>query len=122
MKTAMRTQVAIIGGGPAGLVQSHILARNAIDSAVLERQSRQHVLPRIRAGVLETGTADLPRAVGLGERMDGEGHPHAGTAIAWEGARPILHRHQKIHRQFDDGAWPDCNILTGLISYSASAE
>jgi p-hydroxybenzoate 3-monooxygenase len=85
VETAMRTQVAIIGGGPAGLLLSHILDRNGIDSVVLERQSRQHVLRRIRAGVLEAGTVDLLRAVGLGERMDREGQPHAGTAIAWEG-------------------------------------
>src|ERR1700732_2597976 len=85
MQTARRTQVAIIGGGPAGLLLSHILDRNSIDSIVLERQSRQHVLRRIRAGVLEAGTVDLLRAVGLGERMDREGRPHNGTAIAWEG-------------------------------------
>jgi p-hydroxybenzoate 3-monooxygenase len=85
MQLAMRTQVAIIGGGPSGLLLSHILDRNGIDSIVLERQSRQHVLLRIRAGVLEAGTVDLLRAVGLGERMDREGHPHDGSAIAWEG-------------------------------------
>jgi p-hydroxybenzoate 3-monooxygenase len=79
METTMRTQVAIIGGGPAGLLLSHILGRNGIDSIVLERQSRQHVLRRIRAGVLEAGTVDLLRAAGLGERMDREGQPHAGT-------------------------------------------
>ena len=85
MKPGMRTQVAIIGGGPAGLLLSHILDQNGIDSVVLERQSRQHVLHRIRAGVLEAGTVDLLRAAGLGERMDREGHPHDGSAIAWEG-------------------------------------
>src|SRR5438874_948121 len=82
---AVRTQVAIIGGGPAGLLLSHILHRNSIDSIVLERQSRAHVLERIRAGVLEAGTVALLRTVGLGERMDREGHPHDGSAIAWEG-------------------------------------
>jgi len=81
----MRTQVAIIGGGPAGLLLSHILDRNGIDSVVLERQTRQHVLHRIRAGALEAGTVDLLRAVGLGERMDREGQPHDGSAIVWEG-------------------------------------
>ncbi len=85
METATRTQVAIIGGGPAGLLLSHILHRNSIDSIVLERQSRAHVLARIRAGVLEAGTVALLREVGLGTRMDREGHPHDGTAIAWEG-------------------------------------
>jgi p-hydroxybenzoate 3-monooxygenase len=80
-----RTQVAIIGGGPAGLLLSHILHRHGIDSVVLERQSRAHVLNRIRAGVLEAGSVALLREVGLGERMDREGHPHNGSAIAWEG-------------------------------------
>src|SRR5262249_13928936 len=81
----MRTQVAMIGGGPAGLLLSHILDRNGVDSIVLERQSRTYVLERIRAGVLEDGTVRLLREVGLGARMDREGHPHDGSAIAWEG-------------------------------------
>ncbi len=85
MAAAARTQVAIIGGGPAGLLLSHILHRNGIDSIVLERQSRGYVLDRIRAGVLEAGTVALLREVGLGARMDREGHPHDGSAIAWEG-------------------------------------
>jgi p-hydroxybenzoate 3-monooxygenase len=80
----MRTQVAIIGAGPAGLLLSHILDRNGIDSIVLERQTRAHVLERIRAGVLEAGTIALLREVGLGERMDHEGRLHDGSAIAWE--------------------------------------
>jgi p-hydroxybenzoate 3-monooxygenase len=85
MATAARTQVAIIGGGPAGLLLSHILHRNGIESIVLERQTRGHVLERIRAGVLEAGTVALLREVGLSARMDREGHPHDGSAIAWEG-------------------------------------
>src|SRR5580700_4934086 len=80
----MRTQVAIIGGGPAGLLLSHILDRNGVDSIVLERQTRAHVLERIRAGVLEAGTVALLREVGLGARMDREGQPHDGSSIAWE--------------------------------------
>jgi p-hydroxybenzoate 3-monooxygenase len=86
----MRTQVAIIGAGPAGLLLSHILHRNGIDSIVLERQTRAHVLERIRAGVLEAGTIALLREVGLGERMDREGHPHDGAWIAWEGRPRFL--------------------------------
>ncbi len=85
MTTATRTQVAIIGGGPAGLLLSHILHRNGIDSIVLERQSRAYVMQRIRAGVLENGSVELLRDVGLGARMDRDGHPHHGSAIAWEG-------------------------------------
>src|SRR6204780_4913966 len=80
----MRTQVVIVGAGPAGLLLSHILDRNGIDSIVLERQTRAHVLERIRAGVLEAGTIALLREVGLGERMDREGHLHDGSWIAWE--------------------------------------
>ena len=71
------------------MLLSHILHRNGIDSIVLERQSRTHVLARIRAGVLEAGTVTLLHEVGLGARMEREGHPHDGSAIAWEG-RPRL--------------------------------
>ena len=85
MTAATRTQVAIIGGGPAGLLLSHILHRNGIDSIVLERQSRAYVLQRIRAGVLENGSVELLREVGLGGRMDRDGHLHHGSGIAWEG-------------------------------------
>jgi p-hydroxybenzoate 3-monooxygenase len=81
----MRTQVAIVGGGPAGLLLAHILDRAGIESVVLERQPRAHVLRRIRAGVLEAGTVALLRELGLGERMDREGHHHDGAAIAWSG-------------------------------------
>ena len=81
----MRTQVCIIGGGPAGMLLSHILDRNGIDNIVLERQTRAYVLHRIRAGVLESGSVNLLRDVGLGARMDRDGHPHNGSAIAWEG-------------------------------------
>jgi p-hydroxybenzoate 3-monooxygenase len=88
--TTTRTQVAIIGGGPAGLLLSHLLHRNGIDSIVLERSSRVHVLERIRAGVLEAGTVALLREVGLGERMDREGLPHDGSWIAWEGKPRLL--------------------------------
>ncbi len=83
----MRTQVAIIGGGPAGLLLSHILDRNGIDSVVLERQTRHYVLQRIRAGALEQGSVDLLREVGLAERMDRDGHAHDGAAIMWEGRK-----------------------------------
>ena len=81
----MRIQVVIIGGGPAGMLLSHILDRSGIDSIVLERQSRAYVLQRIRAGVLENGSVTLLRDVGLGARMDRDGHPHNGSGIAWEG-------------------------------------
>ncbi|MBL8376688.1 MAG: 4-hydroxybenzoate 3-monooxygenase [Burkholderiales bacterium] len=81
----MKTQVAIIGGGPAGMLLSEILHRAGIDSVVLEAKSRAYVLSRIRAGVLEQGTVDVLRENGLGERMDRDGHAHDGAAIVWAG-------------------------------------
>lgn len=66
----MKTQVGIIGGGPSGLLLSQILHRHGIDSVVLEKRSRDYVLSRIRAGVLEQGLTDMLRAAGVGERLD----------------------------------------------------
>jgi p-hydroxybenzoate 3-monooxygenase len=81
----MKSQVAIIGAGPAGMLLSELLSRKGIASVVLERQSRAHVLSRIRAGVLEQTTVDVLRANGLSERMDREGHRHDGMKIVWAG-------------------------------------
>lgn len=85
-----RTQVAIIGGGPAGLLLSHMLHLDGIDSIVVERQSKARVLSRIRAGVLEDGTVRLLRSVGLDSRMDAEGRAHDGTIISWQDRPPLL--------------------------------
>ncbi|WP_425046004.1 4-hydroxybenzoate 3-monooxygenase [Primorskyibacter sp. S87] len=79
----MRTQVAIIGGGPSGLLLSQLLHRKGIDTVVLERKTRDYVLGRIRAGVLETGFVDLMREAGVAERMDAECIIHDGTVIAF---------------------------------------
>jgi len=81
----MRTQVAIIGAGPSGLLLSQLLHLKGIDSIVLERQTREYVLGRIRAGVLEQGLTDLLREAGVGERMDREGLVHEGFDIAFGG-------------------------------------
>ena len=89
MTQNIKTQVAIIGGGPAGLLLCHILGLEGIDAVVLERQSKDYVLQRIRAGVLENGTVQLLRDVGLGERMDAKGHPHDSLHIAWRGYKPF---------------------------------
>ena len=97
----MRTQVAIIGAGPAGLLLSALLARRGVHSIVLERQSREHVLSRIRAGVLESTTVDVLRANGLAERMDREGHAHDGMRIVWAGRDSFLiDTHKVLGRRF----------------------
>jgi p-hydroxybenzoate 3-monooxygenase len=83
----MRTQVAIIGSGPAGLLLGALLAKAGIDAVILERKSRDYVLGRIRAGVLEQGTVDLLRDVGAGERLQREGLPHDGFALGFNGRR-----------------------------------
>ncbi|SNS54202.1 4-hydroxybenzoate 3-monooxygenase [Tropicimonas sediminicola] len=79
----MRTQVAIIGGGPSGLLLSQLLHRKGIDTVVLERKTRDYVLGRIRAGILETGMVNLMREAGVGTRMDAECFTHEGTVIAY---------------------------------------
>jgi len=82
----MRTQVAIVGAGPAGLMLAHLLRLGGIDSVVLERRSRDYVERRVRAGVLEHPTVELLREVGLAERLDREGMPHHGISLRFDGA------------------------------------
>ena len=91
----MKVQVCIIGGGPSGLLLSQLLHLKGIDTILLERQSREYVLARIRAGVLEHGFAELMREAQCGERMDREGEIHHGFYIAHDGAmdRVDLHKY-----------------------------
>ena len=83
----MRTQVAIVGAGPSGLLLGQLLLKEGISNVVLERQTAEHVLSRIRAGIIETGTAELLDAAGVGERMRRESLLHDGIEIAFAGAR-----------------------------------
>ena len=82
----METQVAIIGSGPAGLLLSQLLSQHGIRSTILERQTRDYVEGRIRAGVLEQGTVDLLREAGVADRLDREGMIHDGFEISFKGA------------------------------------
>lgn len=81
----MRTQICIIGGGPSGLLLSQLLHRKGFDTVVLERKTKDYVLGRIRAGILEHGFVELMREAGVGERMDKESFVHDGTMIAYDG-------------------------------------
>jgi p-hydroxybenzoate 3-monooxygenase len=83
----MRTQVAIIGAGPAGLLLGQLLQRNGIDNIILERQTPDYVLSRIRAGVIEQVAVDLIDEAGVGERMHREGLVHDGTQLCIDGER-----------------------------------
>ena len=79
----MKTQVAIIGGGPSGLLLSQLLYTQGIDSIVLERKTKNYVLGRIRAGVLEQGLVQMMEEAGCADRMKAEGFPHDGTEISY---------------------------------------
>ena len=80
----MKTQVTIIGGGPSGLLLSQVLMNAGIDTIIIEKHSKEHVLSRIRAGVLEQGTVDILETVGVGTRIKKEGFKHEGTVISSE--------------------------------------
>jgi len=94
----MRTQVVIIGAGPSGLLLGQLLLKEGISNVVLERQTGEHVLGRIRAGIIETGTVELLEAAGAGERMRRESLLHEGIEIAFAGARSQVNFRELIGR------------------------
>ena len=89
----MRTQVGIIGSGPAGLLLGRLLQLQGIETVILERQSRDYVEARIRAGVLEQSSIKLLREAQVGERMDREGIPHQGFSLAFAGRQARIDLH-----------------------------
>ena len=84
---ALKTQVGIVGAGPAGLMLGHLLHLNGIDSVIVEDRSREYVIDRVRAGVLEQGTVDLLNAMGVGARLRGTGLRHDGLSVSFLGRR-----------------------------------
>jgi p-hydroxybenzoate 3-monooxygenase len=84
---AERTQVAIVGAGPAGLVLAHLLHLEGIDSVVLEARTREYVEGRVRAGVLEHGTVELLTTMGVAGRLHEQGLPHHGLELQFGGTR-----------------------------------
>ena len=89
----MRTQVAIIGAGPAGLLLGALLHKAGIDNVVIERQSGSYVLSRIRAGILEQGTVDMLTAVGVGQRLQTEGTVHHSIELVFKNQRHAIDVH-----------------------------
>jgi p-hydroxybenzoate 3-monooxygenase len=87
----MKTQVAIIGAGPSGLLLGQLLHKAGIENIILERQTGDYVLGRIRAGVLEQGTVDMLREAGVSARMDAEGLVHEGVELVFDGKRVPVH-------------------------------
>jgi len=100
-----RTQVAIVGAGPAGLLLGQLLARAGVDAVIVERQSAEYVRARIRAGVLETGTVGLLEEAGVGARLHAEGLVHEGIELAFDGRRHridfagLVGRHVTVYGQ-----------------------
>src|SRR5260370_28454456 len=105
-----RTQVGIVGAGPAGLLCSHLLTLRGIDSIVVENRSRAYCEARQRAGLLEAGTVGLLRAVGLAERIDAEGLEHGGIYLQSEGER-----HHLDFRDLTGGRWVTIYAQTEIV-------
>src|SRR5690606_721623 len=94
----MRVQVAIIGSGPAGLLLGQLLYKSGISNIILERRSKEYVLGRIRAGVLEQGTVDLMDTAGVGTRMHTEGLIHDGTELCFGGQRHRINFKELVNK------------------------
>jgi len=110
MTMTARTQVGIVGAGPAGLLLSHLLALRGIDSIVVENRSRAYCEARQRAGLLEAGTVELLRKVGLGQRMDAEGLEHGGIYLQFAGER-----HHLDFRDLTGGRWVTIWAQTEIV-------
>jgi p-hydroxybenzoate 3-monooxygenase len=105
-----RTQVGIVGAGPAGLLLSHLLALGGVDSVCVESRSRAHCEARQRAGMLESATVELLRSVGLGARLDAEGLEHDGIYLQFDGAR-----HHLNFRELTAGRWITIYAQTEIV-------
>ena len=115
----MRTQVAIIGAGPAGMFLAHLLRADGIDAVVIERKNRDYVEGRVRAGILEQVTTDLMRRLGIADRLDREGLVHGGTNLSIDseifhidmaaltgGASVTVYGQQEVMKDLFDAAGP----------------
>ncbi len=110
MAVTSRTQVGIVGAGPAGLLLSHLLALRGVDSIVVENRSRAYCEARQRAGLLEAGTVELLRSVGLGKRMDADGIEHSGIYLQF-----LNERHHLDFRSLTGGRWVTIYAQTEIV-------
>jgi p-hydroxybenzoate 3-monooxygenase len=110
MPVASRTQVGIVGAGPAGLLLSHLLALAGVDSVVVENRSRAYCEARQRAGLLEAGTVELLRSAGLAKRLDVEGLEHDGIYLQFLGER-----HHLDFRALTGGRWVTIYAQTEIV-------
>ena len=110
MPVTSRTQVGIVGAGPAGLLLAHLLAMRGVDAIVVENRSREYCEARQRAGLLEAGTVELLRSVGLGKRMDAEGIEHSGIYLQFLGER-----HHLDFRSLTGGRWVTIYAQTEIV-------
>ncbi|MEV4316635.1 4-hydroxybenzoate 3-monooxygenase [Actinocrispum sp. NPDC049592] len=115
----MRTQVAIVGAGPAGLLLSHLLWLEGIDSVVLEARSREYVEARVRAGVVEHPSVELLREVGLADRLDREGLRHQGVILRFDDADHRIDFHALTGKQIT--VYGQQEIVKDLIAARLSA-
>src|SRR6201992_3634163 len=105
-----RTQVGIVGAGPAGLLLSHLLALGGVDSVCVESRGRAYCEARQRAGMLESATVELLRSVGLGSRLDAEGLEHDGIYLQFDGER-----HHLNFRELTGGRWITVYAQTEIV-------
>jgi p-hydroxybenzoate 3-monooxygenase len=110
MPVASRTQVGIVGAGPAGLLLSHLLALVGVESVVVENRSRAYCEARQRAGLLEAGTVELLRSAGVGKRLDAEGIEHDGIYLQFLGER-----HHLNFRELTGGRWVTIYAQTEIV-------
>ena len=110
MPVASRTQVGIVGAGPAGLLLSQLLALAGVESVIVENRSRAYCEARQRAGLLEAGTVELLRSAGLGKRLDAEGIEHDGIYLQFLGER-----HHLDFRALTGGRWVTIYAQTEIV-------